>query len=144
MKSILTVISLFICVLSFSQSTSPRFGTASNTDQTGRMLTYKYFTVTDTASAKKDTINIKPAAWQTIYRMVLVDSASFGLSSLASSYAGDNLTFVFSAASGTPWVNFIGTNFVTAGIVTMTTRLRSVVKFIFDGAKWVETGRYTQ
>lgn len=145
MKKLLIAITLvtLACTVD-AQFTTPRFGTTPGTDNTFRKLTNAYITPTDAASATIDTFAVYPAAFRTIYRLVLVDSVCAGNPTLTKSYAGDEITFVLSAASGTPLLRFIGANWVTAGTATMTTRLRSVIKFIFDGAKWVEVGRYTQ
>lgn len=144
MKRILSIVALFGCLTASAQSTSPRFGTTSSTDNTFRTLTNVYVTPTDAASSTIDTFAVYPKAFNTIIRLVLVDSVCAGNPTVTKSYAGDELTFVLSAASGTPFLRFVGTNWVGAGTATMTTRLRSVIKFIFDGAKWVESGRYTQ
>ena len=129
-----------------AQHTTPRTGVGVKYDP--RNLGYAYLTKTDAASATIDTFSLAsdkmPNAWRTIYRIVLVDSLCAGNPAVTNSYAGDEIEFIISAASGTPFLRFIGTNWVTAGTATMTTRLRSIIKFVFDGAKWVESGRYTQ
>lgn len=127
---------------SAAQSTSPRFGTTKNQDNTGRVLNYVYVTATDVAGA--DSVTSRANAWTTIYRVVLLDSLTFKAPVVTNCRAGDNIIIVASAASGTPFLKFNGTNWITAGTMTMTTRLRGVIKLIFDGAKWVETGRYVQ
>lgn len=126
-----------------AQYTTPRQGTGYRVDQR-KNTSLSYLTPTDGASATIDTFAVTTNAKETIYRIVLVDSVCAGAPTLTNAYAGDEITFVLSAASGTPFLRFVGTNWVTAGTATMTTRLRSVIRFIFDGAKWVESGRYTQ
>jgi len=144
MKKILSfLICMTFVVISSAQSTSPRFGTGVRYDT--RNLNYSYQTKTDVASATIDTFSVSPRAWETYYRLVLVDSVCAGNPVVTKSYAGDRITFILSAASGTPFMRFVGANWITAaGTVTMTTNLRSVVTFIFDGAKYVEEKRYTQ
>lgn len=124
-----------------AQSTSPRFGTAKNQDNTGRVLTNAYASKTDAAGA--DSVLLVPNAYQTIYRLSLVDSFYFKSPTVTSSYAGDKLVIVASGASGTK-VKFAGTNFISAGTATLSTNGRAVLNFIFDGAKWVESGRVVQ
>jgi len=146
MKKILCFV--FVIAIGFvvnsvsAQYTTPRTGTGVRYDP--RNLNYEYATKTDAASATIDTFTVYPRSWQTTYRLVLVDSVCAGNPTLTKSYAGDKIQFIVSAASGTPVLKFVGSNWVTAGNVTMTTRLRSVIDFVFDGAKWVEAGRYTQ
>ncbi len=126
-----------------AQFTTPRTGTGVKYNP-GK-LNYVYSTKTDAASSTIDTFAVSPNAYKTTYRIVLVDSVCAGNPVVTNSYAGDEIQFILSAASGTPKMKFVGANWITAaGTVTMTTNLRSVVRFVFDGAKWVEAGRYTQ
>lgn len=142
MKKLLFILFAFISYSAIAQHTTPRFGTGVNNN--AALNNYSYSTKTDAASSTIDTFSVYPNAYQTIYRLVLVDSVCAGNPTVTKSYAGDKITFIVSAASGTPVLKFVGSNWVTLGNATMTTRLRSVVNFIFDGAKWVESGRYTQ
>ncbi len=148
MKKILIAF-CFICAvviatptITSAQSTVPRFGITANNDNTGRVLNYKYVSVTDAAGA--DSVTARTSAWTTIYRVVLVDSLTFKAPVLTNAMAGDNIIIVASAASGTPTLKFSGSNWITAGTMTMTTRLRGIIELIFDGAKWVESSRYVQ
>jgi len=141
-KAILFLFVSLITLAGYSQSTSPRFGTASNADNTGRVLTYKYVSITDATGA--DSVIATPNAWETIYRVVLKDSLTFKQPVITTSYAGDNITIIASAASGTPFLKFSGSNWVTAGTATLSTGLRAVIRLRFDGAKWVEAGRVVQ
>ena len=142
MKKILLAVLLFVTVGAIAQSTTPRFGTTAGRDNTYRLLTNGYVTLTDAAGA--DSSALTPKYFNNIYRIVLVDSFTLKQPVVTSSFAGDQITIIISAASGTPFLKFTGSNWITAGTATMTTRLRSVIKLVFDGAKWVETGRYTQ
>lgn len=135
---------LFLLVGSLAvdaQSTSPRFGTATNQDNTGRVLTYKYLTLTDAAGA--DSLTIRPAAYHTVYRVDLADSLFLKSPSVADSYAGDQVTIVASGASG-DLLKFAGTNFITAGTATLSTSARAIIHLVFDGSKWVEASRVVQ
>ncbi len=125
-----------------AQSTTPRFGITANQDNTGRALTYKYVTVTDVAAA--DSVVARPAAWKTIYRVTLLDSLTFKQPVVTNCYAGDNITIIAAAASGTPKLKFTGSLWQTAGTATLSTGLRAVITLVFDGAKWVEAGRVVQ
>jgi len=126
-----------------AQFTTPRTGTGVRYDP--RNLNYEYTVKTDAASATIDTFAVSPRSWRTMYKLVLVDSVCAGNPVVTRSYVGDEITFIISAASGTPFLRFVGSNWITAaGTVTMTTNLRSIVTFVFDGAKYVESKRYTQ
>jgi len=124
-----------------AQSTSPRFGTAKNQDNTGRSLTWKYTTITDAAGA--DSTTIAPNAFETIYRVALTDSVFFKSPTVTNCYAGDRIRIIASGASGTK-LKFAGTNFITAGTATLSSSGRAVLTFIFDGAKIVEASRVVQ
>jgi hypothetical protein len=125
-----------------AQSTTPRYGTGANQDNTGRILTYKYVSLTDAVGA--DSVIARPREYSTLYRVVLVDSFTFKQPVITSCYAGDYITIVASAASGTPKMKFTGSNWITAGTATLSTGLRAVIRLVFDGAKWVEVSRVVQ
>lgn len=141
------VIFLLIGALSFlsatqAQSTTPRYGTSANQDNTGRALSWRWVTVTDAAGA--DSIVSRARDYHTTYRVTLTDSLTFKQPVVTSCYAGDQMEIIVSAASGTPFLKFTGTNWVTAGTATLSTKLRAVIRFVFDGAKWVEASRVVQ
>lgn len=128
-----------------AQSTSPRYGTLKNQDNTARVLTYNYTSITDAAGA--DSVSLKPNAWLTNYRVALTDSVYISGPVVTASYAGDNVKMIVSGASGTK-IKFASTNFImssTAPYATTTLILssggRALIQFTFDGAKWVETSR---
>jgi len=142
MKKILFILSFVaFSFVSNAQSTTPRFGSGVGNDNTGRVLTYVYTSVTDAAGA--DSVTLKPNAWETVVRITLVDSLMLNSPSVTRSFAGDRMELVVSGASGKK-VKFAATNFITAGTATLSTSGRSVISLIFDGAKWVESGRVTQ
>ena len=139
-------IALVACLLfataGFSQSTTPRYGTTPNQDNTGRILTFRFVTLTDAAGA--DSVVARPRDYETTYRVTLVDSFTFKQPVITSCYAGDYVTIIASAASGTPKLKFIGSNWITAGSATLSTGLRAVIRLVFDGSKWVEVSRVVQ
>lgn len=132
---------LFAFVAVNAQSTKPRFGIVAGDDNTGRVLTYAYKTITEVAGA--DSTALYPNAFHTIVRVALTDSFYFKSPVVTKSFAGDNIVIVASGASGTK-LKFAGTNFISAGTATLSSLGRAVIRFIFDGAKWVETGRLVQ
>ena len=144
MKKLLSLIFL-LCIsgVIFAQSTSPRFGTAVNQDNTGRVLTYAYHTITDAAGA--DTAIIAPNAYHSIYKVALLDSLVLGSPNISTSYLGDNITIIATAASGTPFIKFSGANWkVSVDSLSLSTNLRAVIRFVFDGSKWVQESALAQ
>lgn len=142
MKKLFSLLFLIaIVALANAQSTTPRFGTAKNDDNTGRVLTYKFFAVTDAAGA--DSIVAVPRAWQTNYRVSLTDSLTFKQPNITYSYAGDNIRIIASGASGTK-VKFYGTYWQSAGTATLGSTGKAIIEFVFDGTNWIEAGRYVQ
>ena len=136
------IAALLVASSAMSQSTSPRFATTKNGDNTGRVLTYGYVNLTDAAGA--DSVVLNPRFYQSYYQIVLLDSFTLKQPTLTSSYAGDHITIICTAASGTPFLKFSGSNWVTTGKATLSTNLRAVIDLIFDGSKWVEQNRVVQ
>lgn len=135
---IIAVIAMFAFNVSFAQSTSPRFGTTAGRDNTYRVLTLGYTSVTETAG--NDTLEFRPTKYTNYYRLTMTDSTTFSISSTANSYAGDVIKIIASGTSG-DLLKFIGSNLLTAGTATFTTNERAVIELVFDGAKWVEASR---
>jgi hypothetical protein len=129
---------LFAFVAVNAQSTSPRFGTAKNQDNTGRALNYSLVSVTDAAGA--DSVVAKPNAWETVYKVAAVDSITFKQPVVTNSYYGDQITIMVTGTSGNK-VKFTGTNWVSAGTATLSSGLNATISFRFNGTKWVEQSR---
>ena len=131
---------MFAFILSVSaQSTTPRFGITPSGDNTGRVLNYKIATLTDAAGA--DSLTVSTNAYETIYKVALTDSLVLEQPAITQAYYGDVLIMVFTSTTGTPKVDFYGTYWKSSGTATLSTGLRGVVTFIFDGAYWVESSR---
>ena len=141
MKKLLFIALVLIGINSFAQSTSPRFGTKKNQDNTGRILTFGYSSIADATGA--DSIAVTPNYYKVVYRVTLTDSFTFKQPVVTSSFAGDNITIVASGASGTK-VKFNGTDWLTSGTATLSSVGRAVIDLVFDGAKWVESNRTVQ
>lgn len=140
MKKILSIF-LFIVVAvgAMAQSTSPRFGTSPNSDNTGRALTYRYATLTDGTGA--DSVVLNTRAWENIYIINLKDSLTLKTPITTRAYLGDQITLIATATTGTPKLKFAGSTWITQGEAELSTGLRAVIRLIFDGAKWVEVSR---
>lgn len=132
---------MFAVTAADAQITSPRFGTAKNQDNTGRVLTYKLVSVTDAAGA--DSVTIAPSAWETIYKIAVLDSLTFKSPTVTNSYYGDKIVFQVTGTSG-KMIKFTGTNWVSAGTATLSAGLNAIITFRFNGAKWVEESRVVQ
>lgn len=142
MKKLLFILAAMVAIFAANaQSTTPRWGSGPNNDNTGRVLTWNFKSITDAAGA--DSTTLVPGAYNTTVRLALTDSFFFKSPSVKQSFAADVLTIVASGASGTK-VKFAGSNFISAGTATLSTLGRAVVTFIFDGAKWVEQSRVVQ
>lgn len=142
MKNLFVIVALFIGVSVFAQSTSPRFGTLKNQDNTYRVLQLKKAAIVDAAG--NDTVSVSPNAFFTYVTCTAVDSVSVKIGSAATSYFGDNLQLIVSGTSG-KIVKFVGTATLLAnGSATLSSNGRAVITFVFDGAKWVESARVVQ
>jgi len=143
-----TIITL-LCALTLSvgaQSVTPRTGNATNTDNTYRVLNYKFYSVTDAIG--NDTTTVVPKNYHTEVSIpILVDSISVKVSNISNSYYGDELCVrIINSSAGTK-VKFIGGTFeVGSGtsVITLTASKRANIKFVFDGTKWVEVSRLVQ
>jgi len=139
MKKIFALVFALVAFVAVNaQSTSPRFGTAKNQDNTGRVLTYKLVSVADAAGA--DSVTIAPNAWETIYKVAALDSITFKSPTVTNSYYGDKIVLQVTGTSG-DLVKFTGTNWVSAGTATLSSGLNAIIVFRFNGAKWVEQSR---
>lgn len=141
MKKILVVLSVLFTTVAFSQSTSPRWGTTPNKDNSYRGLQLKKITVTDEAGA--DTVNVAPNAYSSLVMVASLDSLTLGSPTVTKCFLGDELTLLITGTSGDK-VKFTGSNWVSSGTATLSSGLKAVIKFVFDGAKWVEASRVVQ
>ena len=147
MKKFLLIFSLlFATVLVSAQSTSPRWGSGPpSNDNTGRVLTYVAKTVTTTASQASayQVVN----AYQTIIKVGKLTHALTDSVSVAYSYFGDQIEFVFNADTLTAGrVVTFGNHLSNAGTLTVPNSKSShsgvaTITFIFDGVAWREQSR---
>lgn len=135
---IFAIAALLITSTAFAQSTSPRFGITIGGDNTYRVLNNDYTSVTEAAG--NDTLTFRPTKHTNYYRLTMTDSTTFSISSVANSYAADEIVIIASGTSG-DLLKFIGSNLLTAGTATFTTNERAIITLVFDGAKWVEASR---
>lgn len=147
MKKITALLFLVaISLVTFAQSTTPRFGIAKNQDNTGRVLTYALATTNDAAG--NDTISITPNAWETILRPSsnLTDSVNIR-AYLTKAKLGDYLTVIINKGSGAGGVRFMSTYFVndvSTNRYTIAASKTNIFRFQFNGVKWIMIGKTIQ
>jgi len=146
MKKIFSIIFLFACLFAGAQSTTPRTGNATNVDNTYRVLSYKFLSVTDAVGV--DTVKLNTTKYHTEVSIPsLTDSLCVQFTSVANAYYGDEINFQVKNSAGGTKLKFIGSNFqVGSGTatLTLTASKRANIKFIFDGTTWVEVSRLVQ
>ena len=141
-KFILILLAFAIGLTSvIAQTTTARYATPTNNDNTGRALNYKTIAYRDTTGA--DSLVIKPNAYETLVKLTMKDSLTLGAPTTTGCYFGDKIIILLISPSGTPKLKFSTylSKWNTAGTATMSTGLRGAITLIFDGAKWVETSR---
>lgn len=141
MKKILFVLFTICTLAAVAQSTSPRFGTTAGRDNTYRALTCKLTALTDAAGA--DSATIATTGYNNLVTIAALDSFTLKSPTVTKAFLGDQMTLVVSGSSG-DFVKFTGSNWVSAGTATLSSGARAVIKFVFDGAKWVEASRVVQ
>jgi hypothetical protein len=145
-KIIFLFAALILSVAVQAQSITPRFGTTKNSDNTGRVLTYKLVETNDAAG--NDTISITPNAWETILRPSsdITDSVNVR-AYLTNAKLGDYLSIFINKGSGAGAVRFISTYFVTdvsTNRYTVAASKTNVFKFQFNGVKWIMISKTVQ
>lgn len=139
MKKLFSILTLcLVAVAAQAQYTYPRFGTAKNDDNTGRVITYGY-----TSQAATSTIVVTPNKSNTTYAVATLTLSPVINFTVTKSYAADRTVFTFSAAASTRSVTF-GGPVVSAGTYTLGSGKRGCVAFIFDGSKYVEENRFSE
>ena len=144
---------LFILALGFmacnttnAQSSTPRFGINTSSDNTFRSLPIYYATYTDAAGF--DSINVVPRAYLNVYKVTLLSSDSLrcGFPTNTRAKYGDHIKFVLSGPSGakftfgtnTGYWSTTGATLGTSNTVTLSGGATGVIEFVFNGTKWVE------
>lgn len=124
---------IFAFALSFAvtaQSTTPRFGTTKNSDNTGRVLTYGYVVPTYTA-----TYALATNAYETTVKMGQLTGAQTINASVLNCRVADKLTLLFTADGSNRVVTF-GTGFSTTTAFTVTANTSASIMFTFNGTAW--------
>lgn len=141
MKKIISLIALTLIVtFATAQSTTPRFGTTSANDNTGRVLTYGYINV-NLSTAQASAYQIPNYYFTTIRVQTLTHALT---DSVAVTYAhlGDHIEFVFTADTLTAGrVVTFGNHLKSAGTLTVAKSKKATAVFVFDGTAWIEEDR---
>jgi hypothetical protein len=131
----------FCAVLTVNaQTVTPRYGTAKNQDNTGRVLTYGTATVTPTSTM------VTIPAQTTFYKYVSVASVSISptfTANVANSYKADQMDLlILGEATGTRTIT-LSTNIIANAATTQTLAAskQALFRFVFNGSKWVEVAR---
>ena len=146
MKKFLSI--LFVC-LSFAasaQTVTPRTGTGANNDNTYRAATFSYKAISDATGI--DTVKLNLNAFNNRVKVALADTVALNLTPITNCFYGDVLIVTVTNSTGAGALKFIGSNVETtdgsSGRLYITSAKRANISFVFDGAKWVETGRVVQ
>lgn len=140
-KYIFSMILLAFTFAVMAQSTSPRFGTTAGKDNSFRMLQNKLTALTDAAGA--DSATLAPSAYNTIVTIAALDSFTLKSPTVTNCFLGDELTLIVTGTSG-DMLKFTGSNWVSAGTATLSSGLNAIIRFVFNGSKWVEASRVVQ
>jgi len=157
MKKLVVLVSfLFATLVSVAQSTTPRFGTSANADNTFRTLTLGLTTLADTAGTTPDTLLITPGignrggVYQNHYEVTLRDSAVLAIRSVGSCFKGDRMTVAVYKTSGTGVLKLLGysglatkwnTNAAGTSRLSFATGATTIIQFYFTGTLWSEVSR---
>lgn len=155
MKNLIFLLLMAFTVSLTAQITDPRFGTTKNADNTGRGLTYAVVTTTDVTSATLDTILLAPNAHETLVCMKtgrvmtnLADSVCYKFSSTTGNYKlGDVTVFMISKGTGAGKIKFGGSQYVlstASSAVALAANKSLIMRFRWNGAKWIEESRVVQ
>lgn len=142
MKKIIFILLAVITLSVSAQVTTPRFA------QSGKYPASKlndYVSVVDTAGA--DTASLRPKASKTLVKLAVLDSITLKFASVTNSYFGDEVIVIATNASGASHKLKIAPTNATvssSGNVTLASGLGAVIKFVFNGVKWIEASRAVQ
>ena len=130
------IIMLFAFGLSLTAS-AQRFGTTKKDDNTGRVLTYAYSSVTFAAVSYH-----KVNAFETFLNIGKLTAAHTDSINVTNAKVCDKVTLMYLCDTLTAGrVVTFGTNFKSAGTFTIAKNKRGSATFIFDGVYWVENSR---
>lgn len=141
MKKVFLILACALTVsIATAQSTTPR---------QGNLITLKIAT-NDAAGA--DTIKFTPTEWRTILSpsSTITDTLCYMIKDISRCHLGDEIVCSVTNSSGSGnKIKFVGFAypFAVSGsdtVIALTASKRAVIKFMFNGATWVETSKIVQ
>ena len=138
MKKFILFISLMLAIVigSMAQISTPRFGTAKNQDNTGRVLTYGVVT-----KAYASTITITPNNYETFVNVATLTGDATVSATTTVTHKYDQMSILLVADTSTRTVT-MGSGFAAnLGTIAIAPAKKAYLKFIFDGTAWVELSR---
>lgn len=159
MKKLLTLVAICSTIFMSAQTTTdPRFGVGPGKDNTFRVLQNAIITTTDLTQAVLDTITITPNAYNTLVTMKtgtamtnIADSVCYKFATPTAGQVtyrlGDNVTFLVAKGTGNGKIKFGGSQFIlstASAAVLVNANKTLIMRFIWDGKKWVEVTRMIQ
>ncbi len=121
------------------EAQSPRFGTTSKQDNTGRVLTYKY-----EAISYDDTVTVAPNAFETIYKYTTLTGNSIIYATETNCKIGDKAYFLFNLGSGGARTVTFSTGFTPSATMVVDSAQAASVTFMYNGSNFIEIGRAKQ
>jgi hypothetical protein len=112
-----------------------RFGITKNEDNTGRVITHDI-----KEPAYSATLSLNTNASKT-YVTVGALTGALTLNTVDTNCQKYDELFITFTASGANRIVTFGTNFLTAGTLTVVSAKFGTVHFVYNGADWVEFGR---
>lgn len=120
--------------------TTPRFGRTAGQVFYSERISQSYNLI----AAGTATLSAAPKGWHTLYSATAAMTSALTINSVTTNaQLGDQLVFLF-LADATPRVVTFGTDMISAGTLTVAASKRGSATFVFDGVKFVETGRLVQ
>ncbi len=101
-------------------------------------------------AAGADTIKFSPTEWMTLVipSSTITDTVCYKIKDLSRCHTGDEMIMSFTNSSGSGHkVKLTGTWYEVSGsdsVLSLTSAKRAIIRFVFDGVKWVETGKIVQ
>lgn len=112
-----------------------RFGIATNEDNTGRVITHNYL-----KPAYAATISITPNVSKLYVEPAQLTGTLTVNAVVTSALEYDEVVFIFNSDATARVVTF-GTNFKSSGTISVSSSKYATVKFVFDGAYFIEMSR---
>ena len=135
MKKYITIFLLCIGLFASAQSTSPRFGTLKNQDNTGRVLTYGYVTPAYAAS-----VALVTRYYDTTVKVGQLTGNITLTATVTNCYVGDKLEIVLAADATDRTVTF-STGFTSGGTVLIPASGTFCYYFTFNGVGWIHASK---